>query len=73
MQLKLKESSEIPHEGYGAGSGQIIKKEYVCPCGNGTVYYEKDDIPGFRESDIYCDCEDCNSKYNFARGTASLK
>jgi hypothetical protein len=41
MELKLIESSTTPHSGYGAGSGEIIREEYECPCGNGKVIYEK--------------------------------
>ncbi|WP_251028655.1 hypothetical protein [Bacillus sp. ISL-18] len=75
MEIKLKElsGSSNHHQGYGAGSGSIIKKEYECPCGKGKVFYEKDDIPGFRESDIWTDCKECDEKYKFIRGTAILK
>lgn len=73
MQLKIKEQKSIPHVGYGAGSGSIINEEYECPCGKGTVFYEKDDIPGFRDKSIYCNCEECNEKYEFGRGTATEK
>lgn len=73
MNLKLIENHETPHAGYGAGGGRIILEKYECPCGKGIVTYEKDDIPGFRESDIYCDCKDCSDNYSFARGIAKNK
>lgn len=73
MNLKKLEKSNHQSAGYGAGSGEIINETYECPCGKGKVYYEKDDIPGFRSKDISCDCNECNEKYTFGRGTATLK
>lgn len=73
LQLKLINSTTTPHVGYGAGSGEVIKVEYQCPCGNAKVIYEKDAIPGFRDSDIWCTCNDCNDKYDFGRGIANDK
>ncbi|MFT9116569.1 MAG: hypothetical protein ABF497_05515 [Sporolactobacillus sp.] len=73
MLLKQIYKDESPHAGWGAGSGYVIREEYECPCGKGKVVYERDDIPGFRDTDITCDCGDCNDKYDFSRGTATLK
>ena len=73
MQLKFLESDRSYHSGYGAGSGEVRRETYACPCGKGTVIYEKDDIPGFKDSSTYCECEDCRSKYEFVRGTATSK
>lgn len=73
MELKLIESSTTPHSGYGAGSGEIIREEYECPCGNGKVIYEKEAIPGFRDADVYCTCKECYEKHEFSRGTAQAK
>lgn len=73
MNLKQLEDSNHHSVGYGAGSGQVINEVYECPCGNGKVYYEKDDIPGFKSTDISCDCKECNEKYTFGRGTAKEK
>ncbi|MCM3180230.1 hypothetical protein [Cytobacillus horneckiae] len=70
MHLKMLDSSSSPSAGYGAGSGEIIREEYECPCGEGKVVYEKDDIPGFKDSSTSCYCPNCTSKYNFSRGTA---
>jgi hypothetical protein len=73
LELKLIDSKSTPHSGYGAGSGEVIKEEYQCPCGNSKVIYEKDDIPGFRDKSIWCTCKECNEKYEFGRGTAKEK
>lgn len=73
MNLKLIDSKSYASAGYGAGSGEVIKEEYKCPCGKGKVFYEKDDIPGFRDTDIYTNCAECAEKYDFGRGTATEK
>lgn len=65
MKLELIEEYEHRHPGYGAGSGRIIRKVYKCPCGKGKVIYEKDDIPGFKESSVSCNCIECEKKYKF--------
>ncbi|AHN24223.1 hypothetical protein [Lysinibacillus varians] len=73
--MKLKQLEESTHQssGYGAGSGEVINETYECPCGNGKVFYEKDDIPGFRSSDIWSNCKECDEKYTFGRGIATEK
>lgn len=73
MNLKLIEKNVTSHSGYGAGSGQEIREEYECPCGKGKVIYEKDDIPGFRESNTQTTCIECDELYNFSRGFAIKK
>ena len=47
------------HPGYGAGDGDIERLEYECPCGKGTIIEEHDNIPGFRDHDVYIACERC--------------
>lgn len=61
--LKLLEHSSVPHPGYGAGSGSIDTYVYECPCGKGKIIEVKDRIPGFRESDITIECDECAKKY----------
>lgn len=73
MELKLIDRSVTSHGGYGAGSGEVIREEYECPCGKGLVIYEKDDIPGFRDKSIFSDCGVCGTKYDFGRGSAIEK
>lgn len=73
MILKEISSNVSEHRGWGAGPGETITETYECPCGKGTVEYEKDDIPGFRDKSIVCYCEECSGLYTFGRGTAELK
>lgn len=54
-------------------SGDVIREEYKCPCGSGQVVYGKENIPSFRSIEIDCYCKLCNEKYDFGRGTATLK
>ncbi|MFI3625444.1 hypothetical protein [Enterococcus hirae] len=73
MNLELIDSSQEPHPGYGAGPGYIIHMEYKCPWGKGTVTYDKDDIPGFRDKSTWVNCDECSKKYIINKGTATLK
>lgn len=70
IHLKKIEQSKRDHSGYGAGSGYVINEKYECPCGEGVVIYEKDDIPGFRDKSIHCHCKECNNLYEFKKGVA---
>ncbi len=63
MRTNLISSRQTGHPGYGAGSGDIEWYEYECPCGKGTIREEHDNIPGFREHDVYICCDECSKKY----------
>lgn len=63
MRTKLIESTEHEHSGYGAGSGDVQRYVFECPCGKGRIVEEHDNIPGFREHDVYIDCAECSKKY----------
>lgn len=73
IHLKMIKSDDVYHSGYGAGSGSIITEVYECVCGKGTVTYEKDDIPGFRDRSISVDCVDCRKKYDFSWNSITEK
>ena len=40
-----------------------IHDNELCPCGSGKVVEEHDNIPGFRDHDVYISCEKCKRKY----------
>lgn len=56
-------SSQEYHPGYGAGDGDTERYEYLCPCGKGKIVEEHDNIPGFREHDVWLQCPECAKKY----------
>lgn len=72
MALKLLNQKSEPHAGYGAGPGTIDTYEYECPCGKGKVIKTKDNIPGFRESDIVIECDECSKKYGVVNSLSEL-
>ncbi len=63
MEKKLVYSNREEHEGYGAGSGDTEVYHYECPCGKGVIIEEHDNIPGFRDHDVYISCSECSKKY----------
>ena len=63
MRTKLIYSNIEDSQGYGAGSGDTERYEYECPCGKGKIVEEHDNIPGFRDHDVYISCEVCRKKY----------
>lgn len=73
MRTKLIYSNQEEHSGYGAGSGDTERYEYECPCGKGRIIEEHDNIPGFRNHDVYLSCPECNKKYRLdtSRGVRS--
>lgn len=63
MRTKLIYSNQENHPGYGAGEGDTERYEYLCPCGKGRVIEEHDNIPGFRDHDVWLQCPECSKKY----------
>lgn len=55
-------------EGHGAGAGSIERYDFSCPCGEGTVTEEHDNIPGFREHDVRLLCDRCRKSWKFVEG-----
>lgn len=58
-------SSSADTEGYGAGAGTMQRLEFLCPCGNGKVVEEHDNTPGFREHDVWIECDKCRAEWRF--------
>lgn len=71
--IALKELRSFTQSMGGFRTGTITEITYECPCGNGKVYYENDDIIGHKHRDITTDCRTCNDKYEFRRGFAIEK
>lgn len=63
MQTKLISQKTDLHSGYGAGEGTTEYYEYECPSGKGKIVEEHDNIPGFREHNVYLLCEKCRKFY----------
>lgn len=65
MRTELIGSGQHESVGYGAGTGDTERYEYKCPCGKGKIIEEHDNIPGFREHDVFISCDECREKYEF--------
>ncbi|WP_270851296.1 hypothetical protein [Clostridium tertium] len=62
MKLELLETNYIRKDApYYHGTTE--QKVYACPCKNGTVVYEYDDIPGSRDWYTIIKCDYCTTKY----------
>lgn len=59
------DGDKYEHGGWGAGPGDVERYEYLCPCGNGTILEEHDNIPGFSEHDVRIMCETCRAEWQF--------
>ena len=68
IRTELVEAGKSDHGGWGAGIGGLERYEYLCPCGNGRILEEHDNVPGFREHDVTIMCETCQAEWEFARG-----
>ena len=65
MRTKLVSSIQEDTRGFGAGSGTIERYYYECPCGEGRIVEEHDNIPGFRDHDVNIECEKCRNEWEF--------
>lgn len=54
------------HVGWGPGSGTMERYEFHCPCGGGSIIEEHDNVPGFREHNVWIECERCRTEWRFA-------
>lgn len=68
IRTELASSSHGDHDGWGAGSGDTERYEFLCPCGRGSIIEEHDNIPGFREHDRWIDCDTCSAEWQFVEG-----
>lgn len=66
IRTELIASDRREHDGFGAGAGDVEQFRYRCPCGLGEVVEEHDNIPGFREHDVWINCSKCRAEWRFA-------
>lgn len=59
---------EHDHGGWDAGAGTTERYEYLCPCGDGVIIEEHDNIPGHREHDRWIACDKCRVEWRFVEG-----
>ncbi len=65
MRTKRVDADVFDSNGYGAGAGDCERYEFECMCGNGKIVEEHDNIPGFRDHDVFIMCDECSKKYKF--------
>lgn len=70
MKLKLLETKHIRKDALYY-HGVTEQKIYACPCGEGTVVYEEDDIPGNRDQYTKIKCEECIKEYEIKNNLSS--
>ena len=68
IRTELIDRSRREHSGWGAGAGDVELYEYKCPCGEGRIVAEHDNIPGFREHDVWISCDRCVAEWRFVPG-----
>ncbi|MFD1338734.1 hypothetical protein ACFQ3V_06295 [Microbacterium lemovicicum] len=68
IRTELIDEERSSHGGWGAGDGTIERFEYRCPCGNGTILEEHDNIPGFREHSPTIMCSKCDKEWQQVPG-----
>lgn len=64
-------TSASDHNGFGAGSGTTERYAFRCPCGEGQIVEEHDNIPGFRDHSVMIQCEKCRSEWQFVEGKST--
>ncbi|MBF0671348.1 MAG: hypothetical protein IR160_02040 [Salinibacterium sp.] len=68
IRTELVDWDRSDHAGWGAGTGDVERYEYRCPCGAGTILEEHDNVPGFREHDVRIMCDTCREEWDFVPG-----
>lgn len=62
------EADSYDHMGWRDGSGDVERYSYRCPCGEATIVEEHENVPGFRDHDVWLTCDRCRSEWRFADG-----
>lgn len=68
IRTELMNRDRSDHGGWGAGAGDVERFEFRCPCGDGVIVEEHDNVPGFREHDVMIMCRTCNAEWDFVPG-----
>lgn len=71
IRAELLSSSSQDVNIFGTGPGTMERFECRCPCGAGTVIEEHDNIPGFREHDLWIACDKCRAEWRFVEGKST--
>ncbi len=71
IRTELLDYEKSDHDGWGAGAGDTERYEYLCPCGAGKIVEEHENIPGFREHDVWITCSTCDAEWEFVPGRAA--
>ncbi|WP_197673058.1 hypothetical protein [Microbacterium pygmaeum] len=71
IRTELIDRSRGDHGGWGAGGGDVEQYEYLCPCGEGKILEEHENIPGFREHDVTILCKRCNAEWQLVAGRST--
>ena len=66
----ISETSEAAG-GFGAGAGTMDRVEFRCPCGDGMIVEEHDNIPGFRDHSVWIKCDKCLAEWRFLSGRST--
>lgn len=59
-------------DGFGAGSGTVERYEYRCMCSGGRIVEERDNIPGFRDHDVWLECDRCRTEWRLVEARTFL-
>lgn len=54
--------------GFSARSADAEHYEYICPCGDGRIVEEHENVPGFQEHDLWITCDQCRPGWRFVSG-----
>lgn len=68
IRTELVDHDRAAHGGWGAGPGDIERYEFRCPCENGVIREEHENVPGFREHDVRILCPKCRDEWQFVPG-----
>ena len=63
VRTKVVSRSSDEVAGWGAGAGDMERVVFACPCGDGEVVEEHDNVPGFREHSVNLWCDRCRGEW----------